>query len=63
MSGSCENETEWSMGAEFMEKIFTTKINGRSGAVEFESETGFRKNFTLSIVDRTTSGVDLVNNF
>ena len=57
---SCESEKPWSYGTELMKSLRKTKFNGLSGSVEFDEETGYRKNITLSIVDKTRIGIDLV---
>ena len=37
-----------------------SRFEGLSGHVEFDHATGLRNNLTLSIVDKTKTGVDLV---
>ncbi|CAF0769478.1 unnamed protein product [Brachionus calyciflorus] len=57
---SCESETPWLYGTEFMKHMKNMKFNGLSGNIEFDVYTGYRKNLTLCIVDKTRTGVDLV---
>lgn len=57
---SCESENQWSYGQQMIEHFKTMKINGLSGNIEFDKTTGYRKNLTLSIVDRTKNGVELI---
>lgn len=57
---SCENEIPWSYGNEFLVQLRKIKFTGLSGYIEFDENTGYRKNVTLAIVDKTRSGVDLV---
>jgi hypothetical protein len=57
---SCEKETPWTYGVEFMRLLKMTNFNGLSGHIEFDATSGFRSNVTLTIVDKTKTGVDLV---
>ena len=59
-SVSCQKETSWQFGTDFMRYLKMSKFEGLSGHVEFDQMTGFRSNITLSIVDKTKTGVDLV---
>lgn len=59
-SVSCQREIEWPFGAEFVKYLRMSKFAGMSGNVEFDTVTGHRINLTLSIVDKTRTGVDLV---
>lgn len=57
---SCETEAQWTFGSKFMDFIKKTKFLGLSGNVEFDQTTGYRQNITLSIVDKTKIGVEIV---
>lgn len=57
---SCQRETEWAFGPELVKYLRMSKFNGLSGHIEFDQRTGFRTNLTLSIVDKTRTGVDMV---
>ncbi len=57
---SCQKETPWLFGMDFMRFLKMSSFKGLSGNVEFDQTTGYRNNITLSIVDRTRAGVDLV---
>lgn len=57
---SCQRETPWSFGEEFMRNLKMSQFNGLSGYIQFDPNTGYRTNLTLSIVDKTKTGVDLV---
>lgn len=57
---SCISEKQWSYGPQMLEHFKNIKINGLSGNIEFDTKTGYRKNLTLSIVDRTKNGVELI---
>lgn len=57
---SCATEKQWSYGPEMLEHFKNMKTNGLSGNIEFDKKTGLRKNLTLSIVDRTKNGVELI---
>jgi hypothetical protein len=57
---SCDKELAWEYGSEFMKFLKMSKFNGLSGNIEFEEATGYRTNLTLSIVDKTRTGVDMV---
>jgi hypothetical protein len=59
-SVSCKKDTSWLFGSEFMKFLKMSSFHGLSGYIEFDQLTGYRKNITLSIVDRTKKGVDLV---
>lgn len=59
-SVSCQKEEPWQFGSEFMKYLKMSNFNGLSGHIEFDQRTGYRKNVTFSIVDKTKSGVDLV---
>ena len=59
-SVSCQKETPWLFGPEFIRFLKMSSFKGLSGQIEFDSFTGFRNNLTLSIVDKTKIGVDLV---
>jgi hypothetical protein len=59
-SVSCQKEEPWLFGSEFMKYMKMNSFTGLSGNVEFDQMTGFRTNLTLSIVDKTRSGVDLI---
>ncbi len=58
--GSCENEMKWSYGEKFMSFIKMTNMNSVTGHIEFDENTGFRKNISLTLVDKTKYGVDIV---
>lgn len=60
---SCDKETPWSFGNEFIKMLKMTNFNGLSGHIEFDPASGFRTNVTLAIVDKTKTGVDLVSLF
>ena len=57
---SCDTETQWTFGAMFMDYLKKTKFIGLSGNVEFDPTTGYRQNLTLSIVDKTKLGVEII---
>lgn len=57
---SCQRETDWSFGPEFVRYLRMSKFNGLSGNIEFDPHTGSRTNLTLSIVDKTRTGIDMV---
>jgi hypothetical protein len=59
-SVSCQKETPWPFGSEFIKYLKMGNFSGLSGNVEFDNATGYRTNFKLSIVDKTKTGVDLV---
>ena len=56
---SCETEEPWQYGPVLMKHLKMNTLKGLSGNLEFDQITGYRKNITLSIVDKTKSGVDL----
>ncbi len=58
--GSCETESKWSFGKHFMSYIKMTNMNSVTGHIEFDENTGFRKNISLTLIDKTKAGVDLV---
>ena len=58
--GSCEKEIRWNYGIQFMNFIKMTNVNSVTGHIEFDENTGFRKNVSLTLVDKTKYGVDLV---
>ena len=62
-SVSCEAETTWSYGDEFMAFVKMSSITGLSGKIEFDATTGCRKNLTMHIVDLARNGVSLVGNW
>ncbi len=43
-----------------MNFIKMTNVNSVTGHIEFDENTGFRKNVSLTLVDKTKYGVDLV---
>ncbi len=57
----CDTERKWSFGKEFMSYMKKTNFTGISGRVNFDKETGYRNNVKLSLVDRISNGLDLVN--
>lgn len=57
---SCATETPWLYGSELMKYLKMNKLYGLSGYIEFDV-AGYRKNLSISIVDRTKTTVDLVN--
>ena len=57
---SCDRETTWSFGKEFVKLLKMSNLNGLSGHIEFDMSTGMRNNISLAIVDKTKTGVDLV---
>ena len=59
-TASCQKENPWLFGMDFMRYLRMSNFYGLSGHVEFDQTTGYRNNITLSIVDRTRAGVDLV---
>ena len=59
-SVSCQKETPWQFGPEFLKYLKKSSFNGLSGRVEFDQLTGYRNNVTLAIVDKTKTAVDLV---
>ena len=60
---SCSNDKPWMFGAEFIKYLKLSNFKGLSGHMEFDQKTGYRKNLKLSIVDKTKTGVDLVELF
>lgn len=62
-SVSCEAETKWHYGDEFMSFLKKSSITGLSGKIEFDQVTGMRKNLTMQIVDLSRNGVSLVGNW
>lgn len=61
-TGSCESERPWSDGIDFNQYLKLSKFEGVSGNVEFDPQTGFRTNLTMSIVDLGKDDlVDLVS--
>ncbi len=60
---SCEKETKWYFGDDFMNYLKMSKVQGLSGNIEFDQQTGFRKNLTLHVVDLSKRGVSLVGNW
>ncbi len=62
-SVSCQNEKPWLYGNQFIKFLKVTNFNGYSGFIGFDHVTGYRNNLTLSIVDKTRTGVDLVGSY
>lgn len=59
-SVSCAKEQPWFFGTDFLRSMKLSNFNGLSGHIEFDLVKGYRKNITLSIVDKTKAGVDLI---
>ncbi len=62
-SVNCQDENKWEYGAEFMKFLRQTKISGLSGEIQFDQESGQRKNLTFRIVDLVKTGLSLVSLF
>lgn len=60
VKASCQREEGWSYGVKLIKYMKMTSFQGLSGNIQFDRNTGYRKNFTLYIVDKTKFGVDLV---
>ncbi len=58
---SCDHELPWEFGESFVTHLKMNKMSGLSGFIEFDQKTGYRKNTTLTIVDKSRNGVDLVS--
>ena len=58
-----KNESAWEFGEQFMKHLKTTNLNGLSGHIEFDQQTGHRSNLTIDIVDLAKNGLALVNFF
>jgi hypothetical protein len=56
---SCEDGEPWLDGHYLMSHLKRNNFKGLSGHIQFDQQTGYRKNLTLAIVDKTKSGVDL----
>ena len=56
---SCATGEPWQYGPILMKHLKMNTLKGLSGNLQFDHITGYRKNITLSIVDKTKSGVDL----
>ena len=56
---SCESGDPWLDGRYLMNHLKMNNFKGLSGNIQFDQQTGYRKNLTLAIVDKTKSGVDL----
>ena len=56
---SCSLGQPWFNGPLLMKYLKMADFNGLSGHIEFDQNTGFRKNLTISIVDKADVGVDL----
>ena len=56
---SCETGDPWLDGHYLMKHLKMNNFKGLSGNFEFDEKTGYRKNFTIGIVDKTKTGVDL----
>ena len=59
-SASCSAERPWLLGNAFVKFLKMANFQGLTGHVEFEQSTGYRRNLTLNIVDKTRNGIDLV---
>ena len=57
---NCKREVSWPFGKKFIKNLKAFKGDSVSGHVEFQKHTGFRKNLTLSLVEKTKKGIDLV---
>ncbi len=55
---SCSTGQQWLGGPILMRYLKKAKFKGLSGHIEFDKLTGYRKNLTFLIVDKTKSGVD-----
>jgi hypothetical protein len=58
---SCDLETKWVFGQEFMNYLKNNHFIGLTGQVEFNKETNLRSGFELSIVDKITNLIYLVS--
>ena len=56
---SCETGSPWLDGPYLMKHLKMNNFKGLSGNFDFDVKTGYRKNVTIGIVDKTKSGVDL----
>jgi hypothetical protein len=56
----CDNETKWSFGKKFLKYLKSLNTKSVSGHIEFDKFNGMRKNLTLSLVEKTKTGIDLV---
>lgn len=59
-SGSCQAETKWQLGDEFIQLLKLNDFYGLSGRVKFNPYTGYRKSFSFRIVDVARDGLSIV---
>ncbi len=57
---NCDNEIKWSFGKKFVKYLKTLNTTSVSGHIEFDKYNGMRKRLTLSLVEKTKTGIDLV---
>ncbi len=58
---SCDLETKWEFGQEFMNYLKNKDFIGLTGRIEFNKETNLRSGFELSIVDKIKNLIYLVS--
>ena len=58
---SCDTETPWSFGSQFISRLKANSFHGLSGRIQFGENNGLRDNLTFFIVDRNRDSIDLVN--
>ena len=56
---SCSTGQPWINGPILLKHLKMSKFKGLSGHIEFDKLTGYRKNLTITIVDKAKSGVDI----